>query len=427
MTLNIQEVPVTKIKPAVYNPRKDLRPGDPAYDRLKKALSEFDLVEPLVWNERTGNLVGGHQRFKILLERGDQTVPVSIVDLDDEREKLLNVALNKHSGEWDLPMLAQVLQSLKASAQDLELTGFDPSELKKIAAWIPPTTGLTDENAVPETPLVPTTVPGDLWLLGSHRLLCGDSTTAEDVARLMSGEKAALMATDPPYMVNYQGGNHPQSWANKPDVKDKHWDDYHDPDAASGFFKQFLTVALAHLEEHAAIYQWHASSRQALVQSAWEQTGLHLHQTIVWIKTRPVLTRCHYMWQFEPAFYGWLKGKSPHQKPPANSRNVWEIDQQGEQDGIHPTQKPAEIFRRPLLYHTQPGGLALEPFSGSGTAIIAAEGTGRRVYAMELSPQFVDVAIVRWQAFTGQIATLESTGSSFAETAHDRGTAPEET
>lgn len=426
MVLNIQDVPVSKIKAAAYNPRKDLRPGDAKYDSLKKALSEFDLVEPLVWNERTGNLVGGHQRFKILLERGDNTVPVSVVDLDDDREKLLNIALNKHSGEWDLPMLSQVIQSLKASAQDLELTGFDPRELKNLAAWIPPTTGLTDENAVPEAPPVPTTVYGDLWQLGTHRLLCGDSTKVEDVARLMNGEKAALMATDPPYLVNYQGGNHPQSWANKPDVKDKHWDDYHDPDAASGFFKRFLATALPHLEEHAAIYQWHASSRQAMVQSAWEQAGLHLHQTIVWIKARPVLTRCHYMWQFEPSFYGWLKGKSPKEKPPANSRNVWEIDQQGEQDGIHPTQKPVEIFRRPLLYHTQPGGLAYEPFSGSGTAIIAGEGTGRRVYAMELSPQFVDVAIIRWQEFTGQTATLESTGLSFAETAHDRGNGSEE-
>jgi DNA modification methylase len=127
------------------------------------------------------------------------------------------------------------------------------------------------------------------------------------------------------------------------------------------------------------------------------------------------------MWQFEPAFYGWVKGKSPKEKPPANSRNVWEIDQQGEQDGVHPTQKPTELFRRPLLFHTREGGLAFEPFSGSGTAIIAAEGTRRRVYAMELSPQFVDVAVIRWQEFTGLKATLDGDGATFNEIAARRG------
>ncbi len=386
--------------------------------------------DPGVWvkipvlAKSTGDVIDGHLRLKAALKLGITEVPVIVVDSwTDGQVKAFRLLVNRSASwaAWDNELVALELADLKEFQFDTSMIGFSPKELREFDAALPAKTGLTDEDAAAPVPVDPVTQPGDLWILGRHRLLCGDSTKPDDVARLMNGEKAALMATDPPYLVGYQGGNHPQSWANKPDVKDKHWDDYQDPDMASGFFRLFLSVALPFLQEHAAIYQWHASSRQSLVQSAWEDNGLHVHQTIIWVKARPVLTRCHYMWQFEPAFYGWVKGKSPKLKPGAGTRNVWNIDQQGEQDGIHPTQKPVELFRRPFQYHLERGGLAFEPFSGSGTAIISAENTERRVNAMELSPAFVDCAVRRWEKFTGLEAVLDGHSNTFRQVALQRG------
>jgi DNA modification methylase len=253
--------------------------------------------------------------------------------------------------------------------------------------------------------------------------MCGDSTSIRDMTELMDGEVAMLLATDPPYLVDYQGGNHPQSWQNKPDVKDKHWDDYIDPKDAAKFFADWLRVALMHCDERVPVYQWHATRRQVEVQEAWEANGLLAHQTIVWVKARPVLTRCHFMWQHEPCFYGWREGKQPtkDRKPPANTSTVWQINQVGESDGIHPTQKPVAIFEGPIDWHTRPGEIVLEPFSGSGTQLIAAEKLARRARAMELSPAFVDVGVIRWQNYTGGVARLRGDGRSFKEVALLRG------
>jgi DNA modification methylase len=167
----------------------------------------------------------------------------------------------------------------------------------------------------------------------------------------------------------------------------------------------------------AAVYQWHATRRQALVEQAWQQNGLLVHQTIIWVKARAVLTRSMYMWAHEPAFFGWVQGNMPppDRRPPHNARTTWEIDQAGEDRPDHPTPKPLEIFERPLQYHTKPGEIALEPFSGSGTQIIAAEKLRRRCFAMELSPAFVDVAVRRWEMATGREAVLDGSGQTFAE------------
>ncbi len=242
----------------------------------------------------------------------------------------------------------------------------------------------------------------------AHRILCGDSTRAEDVDRLMDGRRAVMCATDPPYLVDYTGEDYPQSKERKAkavasgkraeDVGNKNWDAYKDPETSVDFFSAFLRVALQHaLVENPAIYQWHASRRQALVEQAWIANGLLVHQQLVWVKSRPILTHSHFMWQHEPCFYGWVEGKPPARRPPVSGENstVWQIGQQGEQDGLHPTQKPVEIVKRPIGYHTAPGELCYEPFSGSGTHLVAAEQTGRVCYAMELAPEFVAVALER--------------------------------
>ncbi len=291
------------------------------------------------------------------------------------------------------------------------MTGFDPREIE--ALLVGPNDAEDDAPPLPDNPV---SKPADLWLLGDHRLQCGDSTKAEDVARLMNGQKARLFACDPPYLINYKGGNHPQSWANSPDTKDKHWDDYQDPAKAVEFYVDYLRIGLAHCIDRVPVYQWHGDLRRVIVAEAWECAGLLLHQIIVWVKARPVLTRSHFMWQHEVCAYGWRSGKMPS-KPPANSHSVWTIDQIGESDGIHPTQKPVELARRPILYQTQPGDICYEPFSGSGTTIAAAELTGRRCYAMEISPAFVDVAVLRWQVLTNQTARLDTDGRTFDQAA----------
>ena len=260
------------------------------------------------------------------------------------------------------------------------------------------------EDEIPEPPVVPVTKPGDLWILGEHRLLCGDSTKAEDVARLMDGEKAALLATDPPYLVDYTGGNHPQSWSNQAEVKDKGWDAYRDAESSVVFYENFLRAALAQCAPGIAVYQWFATKRHAIVEQAWERVGLLWHQEVLWVKTHGVLTYSHFLWQSEPAAYGWVEGTPPRLKPPASESNVWNVDQKGQQDGIHPTQKPTELFSRPISWHTIPGDICLEPFSGSGTQIIAAEQLGRRCFAMEQAPAYCDVAVRRWAALTGRKA-----------------------
>jgi DNA modification methylase len=255
--------------------------------------------------------------------------------------------------------------------------------------------------------------PGDLYLLGDHRLLCGDSTNPGDVQRLMAGKKASLMATDPPYLVDYTGGEHPATEANggkRGEETSKHWDTYIDHEHSVAFYVDFLRCALDHaLEDHAAVYQCYGVMRSEVIWAAWRQVGLLAHQVLIWKKTRSVLTYSWYMWDYEPLLVGWREGHQPKLKPPADSRAVWEIESRIEDNpgSIHPTMKPVELIRRPILYHTRPGGLIYEPFSGSGTALIAAEDSGRVCYAIEQSPAFVDVSVQRWEHFTGQSAVCE--------------------
>ncbi len=329
-------------------------------------------------------------------------VAAVVVDDDPITATGFSIADNRSAelAEWDEEALSRLLRELRTEEVDLVALGWTDDELKELLQELDPAAGGDADDPGPsEPPVDPVSKPGELYELGPHRLLCGDATSAEDVARLMGGEKAILVATDPPYLVNYQGGNHPQSWHNKPDVKDKHWDDYQDPEGGLEFFQRFLEVALEHSVPDVAVYQWHAHKRQALVEEAWNKAGLLVHQQLIWAKARPVLTRSHFMWQHEPCFYGWIQGTPPRRRPPPNETTVWAIDQQGSQDGIHPTQKPLELFRRPLLWHTVPGELCLEPFAGSGTCLIAAAATGRRCYALEISPAFCDVIRRRWGAY----------------------------
>ena len=254
-------------------------------------------------------------------------------------------------------------------------------------------------------------VPGQLWRLESrvegqfHLLACGDCTDAAVVQRLMQGQRAALFATDPPYLVDYDGMNHPQGWKasqKKRQTMNKDWSaTYKDWDASSQgeeLYERFIATAVEEaIAEDAAWYCWHASRRQAMLEAVWERHGAFVHQQIIWAKDRPVLTRSWYMWQHEPCFFGWVKGKKPRRAVDEWIGSVWEFPTQAAFEATdHPTAKPLALFEIPIRQHTRPGELCYEPFSGSGTQIIAGENLGRQVRAVEIAPQFVAVALDRY-------------------------------
>ena len=404
--LTVVQVPIDELRPDAANPR---RISDAQLEALTRSLKEYGFVQPVLARREDKTVIGGHQRLTAARRLGYKTVPVTYLDVTLEQARLLNLGLNKISGDWDNELLARLLADLNATPDlDMSLSGFEADELQKLLRSL----NARDKKdriesfdldaALEAARAAPRAQRGEIWALGDHRIMCGDSTDTADVERLFAGEQASLLATDPPYLVDYDSAGHPASKTNSARTRNKTWDDYHDPETSSEFFKKFISVALPHLKPKTAIYQWHATLRQHLVMKAWEEVGLHLHQTIIWLKPHGVLTRSHYMWCHEPCFYGWVEGQQPSRKPPANARTVWEIG--GENDNIHPTQKPLEVFTRPIEYHTDYGDICYEPFSGSGTQIIAAEKLSRRCFAMEQEPHYVDVAILRWEAFTGEKA-----------------------
>lgn len=309
-------------------------------------------------------------------------------------------------------------------AQTISDAGFNDDELARFMA--DGQSQITqDEPPLPAAASV--TQSGDLWLLGAHRLLCGDSTKAEDVTRLMDGLRARLFATDPPYLVGYDGTNHPQSFTGgaSKDWSETYGTSWDDADSNSELYDGFLAAAVAHaLDDSAAWYCWYASRRHTLLEQAWIRHGAFAHCQIIWAKNRPVLTRTWYMWQHEPCLMGWKKGCKPERGPEASpASTVWQIDTipSGEDRPEHPTPKPLEVFAIPMRQHTRTGEVCYEPFSGSGTQIIAAEQLGRRCLALEISPVYADVSVRRWQTLTGQPARLDGDGRTWAEIAAERG------
>jgi DNA modification methylase len=413
--LSIEWVALSRLSLNPSNPRHN----DTAVPHVAASLRRFGWQQPIVARP-SGEVIAGNTRLKAAREMGQEHVPVVWFTGSDLDAAAYCIADNRthEFSTWDEPALGSILAALRAE-DAIEGVGYSSDEIDALLARLDAELGTVqdlDDPGPQEPPEKPVTRTGDLWLLGGHRLLCGDSTRGDDVARLMAGEKAHLLASDPPYLVDYTAGNHPQSSCNRPETANKGWDAYKDPESSVAFFKGYLQLALAHSVEDVPVYQWHATRRQVLVEQAWQDLGLLVHQTVIWVKARAVLTRSMFMWRHEPCFFGWPQGSMPpkDRRPPPNETTVWEVDQVGQQDGIHPTQKPTLLFERPIQWHTRPGEICLEPFSGSGTQIVAAEKLARRCFAMEQSPGFVDAALERWQKATGKEATLESTGASYA-------------
>jgi len=390
-------MPLADLVPADYNPR---RISDEAMAGLGASLDRFGLVQPIVWNQRTGRVVGGHQRIKALADRGATEADVVVVDLPDAEEKALNVALNSPaiSGEFteDLNALLDEISGELPDVYDALLL----DELRIDTGG----NGQVEEDEAPELRPAALSRPGDLWHLGEHRVLCGDCTDAEAVTRLMDGAKAKLVATDPPYGVNYSKtkdgiprsgfAKHNEQWG---DLKN----DGHEGPALQDFLERAFTAALPHLD-CAAWYLWHAHLTQGFFAAA-AAANVVLHRQIIWRKPGFVLTRSGmYHWSHEPCFYGWVKGHQPQWLGNKSQTSVWECGRD-EDSGQHPTQKPIELFAIPIRNHLKQGEVCYEPFAGSGSQFIAAEQLGRKCYGIEIEPRYVDVICRRWHKLTGRV------------------------
>ena len=414
--------PIGRLLPYARNARTH---DDGQVAKIAGSMAEFGWTVPVLV-AGSGEIIAGHGRVLAARKLGLDAVPVIVLEhLTPAQRRAYRIADNRLTelGGWDEALLAGELQDLAAADFDLSLVGFEDGELDRLLALAdgdgPASEPGTPPVVVPEPPRNPVSRTGDLWILGDHRLLCGDSTNPEDVRRLMAGERAALFATDPPYLVDYDGSNHPtrnKDWSPSYGVT---WDDASQgAELYEGFIRAAIDEAIV---ENAAWYCWHASRRQAMLEAVWEKMGAFVHQQIIWVKDRGVLTRSEYLWKHEPCFFGWIKGKRPPRVAEGRLASAWTIPSlYGEDRPDHPTPKPLDCFAIPMHQHVARGGLCYEPFSGSGSQIMAGEANGRRVYAMEISPAYVDVAIERWQADTGRDAVLDGDGRAFSAVKEER-------
>ncbi len=386
----IRKVPVTDINPAEYNPRKDLKPGDPAYEKLKRSMTEFGYVEPIIWNEETGNIVGGHQRYKVLVAEGHTEVECVIVKMSPEREKALNVALNKVTGDWEFEALADLIKDLEAQDFDVTLTGFDAAEIEDLFSQVHDKDATDDDydvnKALEEAAFVK---PGDVWLLGRHRLLCGDATKPEDVEKLMDGKKANLVLTDPPYNVDFESASGLKIRNDKQD---------------NDTFYSFLLAAFKNMAEHTApggsIYVFHADTEGLNFRKAFIEAGFHLSGVCIWKKNSLVLGRSPYNWIHEPILFGWLRGGKHKWFTGRSETTVWNYDKP-KKNGEHPTMKPVPLLCYPIKNSSQVNGIVMDLFGGSGSTLIACEQIDRIAYTLELDPKYATVIVKRYMEQVG--------------------------
>ncbi len=418
--MDIRKVSVERLQPAKYNPRKDLKPGDPEFEKLKRSVEEFGYVEPIIWNERTGVVVGGHQRLKVLMHLGYTEVDCVVLDIDEQKEKALNIALNKISGDWDMPLLTALLQDLNDGGYDATLTGFDVAEMSElfddqseIKEDEPPAASPQDK--------APYTQSGDIWLLGQHVLMCGDSTKEADVAKLMDGSVADLCITDPPYNVAYEGSN------------GKTIQNDNMPEAQ---FVEFLTAAFGCMKKSmkagAPFYIWHAETEGGAFRQSCSAALGKVRQMLIWNKNSFTMGHQDYQWKHEACIYGWTEGASHYFVDDRTQATVIEdkrIDinklkkdemrdmlreifsdkisttilneDKPSRNDDHPTMKPLKLLARLVKNSSRIGEIVLDTFGGSGSTLITCEQLGRRCYTMELDPRYADVIVKRYINFTG--------------------------
>jgi len=387
-TAKLAVLPIKDLNPAEYNPRKKLKPGDKEYEKIKSSIVEFGFADPVVVNSDM-TIIGGHQRVTVAASLGYTEVPCAIVDVDKTQEKALNIALNKITGEWNQELLADLIEDLQNSNFDVGTTGFEPPEIEQLFSKVHDKKIEEDDFDVEAELKKPTVAQmGDVWILGKHRVICGDSILPETYNVLMEGKKANLVLTDPPYNVNVE------ETAGK--IKN---DNMADED-----FYKFLFAAFVNMEQNmeadASIYIFHADTEGLNFRKAFANAGFKLSGCCIWKKNALVLGRSPYQWIHEPCLFGWKKGGKHLWYSDRKQTTIWEYDRpKASKD--HPTMKPIALMAYPIQNSSMMGCVVLDPFLGSGSTLMACEQTGRICYGVELDEKFVDVIVNRYMEMKG--------------------------
>lgn len=377
-------IPVGELKPAAYNPRKKLKAGDKEYEKIKNSIQEFGYVEPIIVNYDM-TVIGGHQRLTVLKDLGYTEVQCVVVRIEDENKvKALNVALNKITGAWDEQLLADLLVDLKTQDFNTDFTGFEAPEIEQLFSKVHNKEIKDDDFDVDEELKKPTMSKlGDIWLLGRHRFICGDSTKPETYDVLMDGQLANMVLTDPPYNV---------------DVEETAGKIKNDNMADEDFYK-FLFAAFVCMEQNmaqdASIYVFHADTQGLNFRKAFHDAGFYLSGCCIWKKNALVLGRSPYQWRHEPCLFGWKLGGKHQWYSDRKQTTIWEYDRP-KSSKDHPTMKPVALMAYPIQNSCMSNCIVLDPFLGSGSTLIACEETNRICYGIELDEKFADVIVKRY-------------------------------
>lgn len=381
--MNIQKIKIESLKPAEYNPRKDLKPEDEEYQKIKKSITEFGYVAPVIVNSNM-TVIGGHQRLKVLKELGYTEVECVVVDLDQKKEKALNIALNKISGDWDNDKLEELLAELKQTDIDMDITGFSFDEVDEILKDI---TGSKEDDFDLDQALdeieEPISKRGDVWILGKNRLMCGDSTQKEDVMHLMNSQEADMLLTDPPYNVDYEGKTSEALKIENDNMSETEFYNF----LLDSFKNMFDSIKYG-----GSAYVFYADTEGLNFRNAFKSCGFKLAQCLVWVKNTFVMGRQDYQWRHEPILYGWKPGAGHYFVDNRKQSTVLEFDKPS-RNAEHPTMKPVDLLVYLIKNSSKENDLILDLFGGSGSTLIAAEQTQRRCYTMELDPKYCDVII----------------------------------
>ena len=390
--MEFRKIRIADLIPASYNPRKKLKPGDKEYQKIKNSITEFGYVEPVIVNSDM-TIVAGHQRATVLTDLGYEEIDCIVIDIDKWKEKALNIALNKITGEWNKELLADLIADLQDSDFDVTFTGFEPPEIEQLFNSVHDKKVTEDDfdiDAELEKPAL--AKMGDVWTLGRHRLVVGDSTLPETYDVLMAGAKA-----------NYEGSAGKIMNDNMPDKE----------------FYQFLFAAFVNMEQHmesdASIYVFHADTEGLNFRSAFKAAGFYLSGCCIWKKQSLVLGRSPYQWQHEPCLFGWKKGGKHNWYSDRKQTTIWEFDRPKKSEQ-HPTMKPVGLVAYPIKNSSMSNCIVLDPFGGSGSTLVACEQTNRICYTIELDEKFADVIVNRYieQAGSAENVSVERDGKRIA-------------
>ena len=394
--MEFKKLKINALIPASYNPRKKLKPGDAEYEKIKNSITEFGYVDPIIVNSDM-TIIGGHQRWSVLKALGYDEVDCVVIEIDKTKEKALNIALNKVTGEWNKELLADLIKDLQSLDYDVSMTGFEPPEIDELFNDVHSKDVKDDkfdlDRALDDEAFVKS---GDVWLLGRHRLMCGDSTKPDNISILMNGKKANLCITDPPYNCSYEGGTGMR-------IMNDNWSD-------SQKFYQFLLDAFKNaygsMADGAAIYVFHSDAEKVNFFNAVVNAGFHYSTTCIWVKNALVIGRMDFQMRHEPIIYG-FKDTAKHKfYGDRKQTTVWEFDKPVKSK-LHPTTKPLALIGYPIGLSSQENGIILDLFGGSGSTLIAAEQMNRIGYLMELDPVYASVIVRRYAALKGGIDEIK--------------------